>query len=66
MKAVVKIVILSALCLSLQACVVGMVVGAVVDVGVEVVKVPFKIGKAVYDVTTDDDDEDSKKEKDKK
>ncbi|HSD36736.1 MAG TPA: NF038104 family lipoprotein [Rhodocyclaceae bacterium] len=58
--------ILSALCLSLQACVVGMVVGAVVDVGVEVVKVPFKIGKAVYDVATDDDDEDSKKEKDKK
>ena len=35
---------------------VGAIVGTVVDVGIEVVKVPFKVGKAVYDVTKSDDD----------
>ncbi|NTV09618.1 MAG: hypothetical protein HGA47_02480 [Zoogloea sp.] len=40
---------------SLQGCIVGTVVGTAVDVGIEVAKVPFKVGKAVYDVTTGDD-----------
>lgn len=35
---------------------VGAIVGTVVDVGIEVVKIPFKLGKAVYDVTKSDDD----------
>jgi len=47
---------------SLSGCV-GAVVGAVVDVGVEVVKAPFKVGKGIYDAVSDDEDEkaDSKK-----
>ena len=40
---------------ALSGCVVGTVVGAAVDVGVEVVKIPFKVGKGVYDVLSDDD-----------
>lgn len=44
------------LTLSLSGCV-GAIVGAVVDVGIEVVKVPFKVGKAVYDVSTSGEDE---------
>ncbi|MBS0352563.1 MAG: NF038104 family lipoprotein [Proteobacteria bacterium] len=47
--------------LSLGGCVVGTVVGAAVDVGVEVVKVPFKVGKGIYDVVKDDPEEDKKK-----
>jgi len=43
------------LALGLSGCV-GAIVGTVVDVGIEVVKVPFKVGKAVYDVTKSDDD----------
>jgi hypothetical protein len=39
----------------LSGCIVGTVVGTAVDVGVEVVKVPFKVGKGVYDVLKDDD-----------
>ena|GEM_PF-212846 len=42
--------------LSLQGCV-GLIVGTAVDVAVEVVKVPFKVGGAIVDVVTDDDDE---------
>ena len=44
-----------AVSLSLSGCIVGTVVGAAVDVGVEVVKVPFKVGKGIYDVVKDDD-----------
>ena len=45
------------LALALSACVVGAVVGTAVDVGIEVAKVPFKVGGAVIDVATDDDDD---------
>ena len=36
------------------------VVGTAVDVGVEVVKIPFKGGQGVYDAVKDDDDEPKK------
>jgi len=39
---------------ALQGCIVSTVVGTAVDVGVEVVKVPIKAGKAVYDAATSD------------
>ena len=45
-----------------SGCVVGTVVGAAVDVGVEVVKVPFKVGKGIYDVVKDDETPEPKKE----
>ena len=38
----------------LSGCIVGTVVGTAVDVGVEVVKIPFKVGKGVYDAVKDD------------
>jgi len=42
-------------------------VSTAVDVGVEVVKVPFKVGGAIYDGVTGDDEEDKNKdEADKK
>ncbi len=41
--------------LGLSGCIVGTVVGTAVDVGVEVVKVPFKVGKGIYDVVKDDE-----------
>ncbi|WP_079435642.1 NF038104 family lipoprotein [Zoogloea sp. LCSB751] len=53
--------LLAVACLSLGGCVVGTVVGAAVDVGVEVVKVPFKVGKGIYDVVKDDPEEEKKK-----
>ncbi|MES2206482.1 MAG: NF038104 family lipoprotein [Pseudomonadota bacterium] len=40
---------------TLQGCV-GTLVGAVVDTTIEVVKIPFKVGKAAVDVVTGDDD----------
>ena len=43
--------------LGLSGCIVGTVVGTAVDVGVEVVKVPFKVGKGIYDVVKDDEPE---------
>jgi hypothetical protein len=43
--------------LGLSGCIVGTVVGTAVDVGVEVVKVPFKVGKGIYDVMKDDEPE---------
>lgn len=49
------------LCLGLSACV-GTIVGTAVDVGIEVVKIPFKVGGAVVDVVTDDDDDDDSEE----
>lgn len=49
------------ICLSLSGCIVSTVVGTVVDVGVEVVKVPFKVGKGVYDAVSDDDEAEKKK-----
>ena len=47
--------LLAACAVSLSGCVIGTVVGAAVDVGVEVVKVPFKVGKGIYDVVKDDE-----------
>ena len=44
----------------------GAIVGAAVDVGVEVVKIPFKVGKGVYDVVTDDDKDEEQAAKNKK
>lgn len=40
---------------SLSGCV-GTIIGATVDTAIEVVKVPFKVGKAVVDVASDDDE----------
>lgn len=40
--------------MGLSGCIVGTVVGTAVDVGVEVVKIPFKVGKGVYDAVKDD------------
>lgn len=40
----------------------GLIVGSAVDVGIEVVKVPFKLTKAAVNVMSRDDD---KKKKDK-
>lgn len=51
----IRVGLLVAVSLSLSGCIVGTVVGAAVDVGVEVVKVPFKVGKGIYDVVKDDD-----------
>ena len=54
--------LLAACAVSLSGCVVGTVVGAAVDVGVEVVKVPFKVGKGIYDVVKDDETPQPKKD----
>ena len=55
-----KIVLSLVLLFALNGCLVGAVVGTAVDVGVEVVKVPFKVGGAIVDGVTGDDDEESK------
>jgi len=56
-----KIIMLLILMFTLNGCLVGTAVGTVVDVGIEVVKVPFKVGGAIYDgVTGDDEESDSK------
>ncbi|MDD3354194.1 NF038104 family lipoprotein [Zoogloea sp.] len=52
--------LLMACLLGLSGCVVGAVVGTAVDVGVEVVKVPFKVGKGIYDAVSDDEDDKKK------
>ena len=46
------------LCLLLSNCV-GIVVGAVVDTTIEVVKVPFKVVGAAVDLVIPDDDDDN-------
>ena len=48
--------------ISLSGCL-GFIVGNAVDLGIEVVKVPFKVTKAAVDVITDDDKDDEKKDK---
>lgn len=55
-RAIAKSVVALALMLSLTACL-GTVVGAAVDVTLEVAKVPFKVAGAVVDVATGDDEE---------
>jgi len=52
-----KIIILLALMFTLNGCFVGTAVGTAVDVGIEVVKVPFKVGGAIYDGVAGDDEE---------
>lgn len=59
----IKLALLLSACISLQACL-GTIIGQTVDVAIEVVKVPFKIGAAVIDVANgDDDDKKSKPDK---
>ena len=62
MKKVVLLPVLFIACLSLQGCI-GAIIGTTVDVAIEVVKVPFKVGGAIIDVATGDKDE---KKEDKK
>ena len=50
---VLNLVMVLVICGSLSACV-GTLVGVVVDTAIEVVKVPFKVGRAVIDVATPD------------
>lgn len=47
--------------LGLTGCI-GTVVGSAVDVAVEVVKVPFKVGGAVVDAVSDDDEGEEREE----
>ncbi len=51
-----KFLLLFALLFFLTGCV-GTVVGAVTDVAIEVVKVPFKVGGAIVDVVSGDEEE---------
>lgn len=46
--------------ISLSGCL-GFIIGNAVDLGIEVVKVPFKVTKAAVDVLTNDDDDKKKK-----
>jgi len=49
---------------SLNGCI-ATAVGTAVDVGVEVIKVPFKVGGAIYDGVTGDDEDTDKQDADK-
>lgn len=53
-KSGTRLAVISAIVLSLTACV-GTLVGAVVDTAIEIVKVPFKVGGAIIDVATPND-----------
>ena len=64
MKRLILILSLVAMSISLSGCL-GFIVGNAVDLGIEVVKVPFKVTKAAVDVITDDDEDDEKKDKKK-
>jgi len=52
-----KLLICVLFCLILQGCL-GTIVGNTVDVAIEVVKIPFKVGGAVIDVVSGDDNKD--------
>ena len=56
-----RIAILLMLMFSLSGCI-GTIVGTAVDVGVEAVKVPFKVGGAIYDGVSGDDEEEPEPE----
>lgn len=60
MKKIRLVIAMLAATVMLSGCL-GFIVGNAVDLGIEVVKVPFKVTKAAVDVITDDDDEDEKK-----
>ena len=54
-----RVVLLSMILVALNGCL-ATAVSTAVDVGVEVVKVPFKVGGAIYDgVTGDEEDSDN-------
>jgi len=50
-----KIIVLAVMVVSLSGCIAS-AVSTAVDVGVEAVKVPFKVGGAIYDGVAGDDD----------
>jgi hypothetical protein len=56
-----KIILLPVLLFALSGCL-ATAVSTAVDVGIEVVKVPFKVGGAIYDGVTGDDEETSDKD----
>ncbi len=60
MKKLLLVPILVSMSIVLSGCL-GFIVGNAVDLGIEVVKVPFKVTKAAVDVLTDDDDDEKKK-----
>ena len=62
MKKITLVALLTIMPFALSGCL-GFIVGNAVDLGIEVVKVPFKVTKAAVDVITDDDD--NKKDKKK-
>ena len=62
MKKISLIIVLTMIPFALSGCL-GFIVGNAVDLGIEVVKVPFKVTKAAVDVITDDDDDDEKDNK---
>jgi hypothetical protein len=62
MKKISLIIVLTMMPFGLSGCL-GFIVGNAVDLGIEVVKVPFKVTKAAVDVITDDDDDDEKDNK---
>ena len=64
MKKITLVVLLTIMPFALSGCL-GFIVGNAVDLGIEVVKVPFKATKAAVDVITDDDEDDEKKDKKK-
>ena len=65
MKKITLVVFLTIMPFTLSGCF-GFIVGNAVDLGIEVVKVPFKVTKAAVDVITDYDEEDDDEKKDKK
>jgi hypothetical protein len=62
MKKISLIIVLTMIPFALSGCL-GFIVGNAVDLGIEVVKVPFKVTKAAVDVITDDNDDDEKDNK---
>lgn len=64
-KRIIHYSIAALLALSLQGCIVSTIVGTAVDVGVEVVKIPFKVGGAIVDGVSGGDKEEKKDEKQK-
>ena len=64
MKKITLVALLTIMPFALSGCL-GFIVGNAIDLGIEVVKVPFKVTKAAVDVITGDDKDDEKKDKKK-
>ena len=62
MKKITLVVLLTIMPFALSGCL-GFIIGNAIDLGIEVVKVPFKVTKAAVDVITDDDDDKKDKKK---